>query len=266
MSLRYPTNRPFGEADYVSFQHQEYSARGNGSAAGGGDIVLYMPAPAPAVSNPNSWSSSNELFMGPVGQFKRKLADTAAGAVMAEDFSIDGFKRGVNDTIEKFKSTKVGPMARQFGMVAAGRATGMSAQQIMSVTRGEIYNPNVEMFYNGPQLRAFDFSFQMSPESSADAQRIRDIIKEFKKWSAPEEKNGKYKLPHIWKISYGGAAAQYYNRFKPAALTNVNVQYNAGLDNHMTFEDGSPIVTGLTLSFYETELVTRKDHNQAGGM
>ena len=41
--------------------------------------------------------------------------------------------------------------------------------------------------------------------------------------------------------------------------TNINVQYNAGLDSHMTFSDGSPIVTGFTLSFTETEIITQDD-------
>ena len=268
MSKRYPTDRPFGDADFVAFQHMEYSGRGGSSGLGGaqGDIVLYMPAPAPAVSNPNTWSSSHENFMGPIGQFKKQMAETFSGMASAEDFSLDGMTKGVNDIVEQFKSTKVGPMARQLGMTAAGRATGMSAQQIMSMTKGEIYNPNVEMFYNGPQLRSFDFSFQMSPKSNADARAISDIILEFKKWSAPKEQGGKYKIPHIWKISYGGACEKYYNKFKPAALTNINVQYNASMDQHMTFDDGSPIVTGMTLSFIEIELITRDDHSGGSGM
>ena len=267
MSFRYPTNRPMGEADFVSFQHVEYSSRGGGGGSGGaGGIVLYLPAPAPAVSNANSWSSSSENFMGPIGQFKKNLAYDLSGMINRKDFSMSGFTEDVNGIVDRFKSTKVGPVARQLGMVQAGKATGMSAQQIMSLTQGEIYNPNVEMFYNGPQLRSFDFTFQMSPESSADAQAISNIIREFKTWSAPEENGGKYKIPHVWKISYGGAAEKYYNKFKPAALTNINVQYNAGMDQHMTFQDGSPIVTGMTLSFTEVELVTRKDHSSGSGM
>ena len=267
MSLRYPTNRPMGEADFVSFQHVKYSSRGGGGGSGAGGIVLYMPAPSPGISNTNSWSSSNENFQGPIGQFKKDLANQFGPMVgNARNFSMDGFVDNVNSTVEKFKSTKVGPIARQFGMVAVGRATGMSANQVMSMTQGEIYNPNVEMFYNGPQLRAFDFSFQMAPESAQDAQAISNIIREFKRWSSPAEKGGKYEIPHVWKISYGGAAEKYYNKFKPAALTNINVQYNAGMDQHMTFNDGSPIVTGMTLSFTEVELVTRKDHSSGSGM
>ena len=257
MSLRYPADRPQGEADFVSFQHMEYSSRGGsgGGGGGGGGIVLYMPAPAPAVSNVNSWTSSDEKFMGPIGQFKRGVADELSGLV-----------NRANNAVERFKGTKIGPMARQAGMNLAGDLTNMTAQQIMSVTRGEIYNPNVEMFYNGPKLRDFTFNFKMTPKSSSDAQAIMNIIREFKTWSAPEEQGQKFKIPHVWKVSYGGAAANYYNKFKPAALVNVNVQFNPGLDGHMTFIDGCPVVSSLILSFKEVELVTRKDHSSGSGM
>ena len=268
MSLRYPADRPQGEADFVSFQHMEYSSRGGsgGGGGGGGGIVLYMPAPAPAVSNVNSWTSSDEKFMGPIGQFKRGVADELSGLVNADDFNLERLGNRANNAVERFKGTKIGPMARQAGMNLAGDLTNMTAQQIMSVTRGEIYNPNVEMFYNGPKLRDFTFNFKMTPKSSSDAQAIMNIIREFKTWSAPEEQGQKFKIPHVWKVSYGGAAANYYNKFKPAALVNVNVQFNPGLDGHMTFIDGCPVVSSLILSFKEVELVTRKDHSSGSGM
>ena len=259
MSLRYPADRP-SSADFVSFQHVKYSSRGGGGGGGGGGIVLYMPAPAPAVSNVNRWNNSGERFAGPIGQFKRNIAQGGADLIAnTTDFNVDRFGKNVQQSMEQFQGTKVGPMARHFGMNTLANATGMTGQQLMSVTRGEIYNPNLEMFYEGPDLRSFDFSFQCAPKSSADAQAIKAIVAEFKKWSAPEESGNKLKLPHVWKVGYGGAAKQYYNKFKTAALTNINVQYNAGIDSHMTFSDGSPIVTGFTLSFTETEIITRKD-------
>ena len=109
MSLRYPADRPQGEADFVSFQHMEYSSRGGsgGGGGGGGGIVLYMPAPAPAVSNVNSWTSSDEKFMGPIGQFKRGVADELSGLVNADDFSLSGLGERAKSAAERFKGTKI---------------------------------------------------------------------------------------------------------------------------------------------------------------
>ena len=257
MSIRYPADAA-GGADYVSFQHKSYKGRGGGGQ-NGGDIVLYIPAPAPSISNVNSWQGSGDAFSGPLGQFKRGMVQRGSDIVNDKNFSLGKIPQYVNSLAEELKSHKLGPIARNIGNNELAKAVGLSASQMMSVTRGEIYNPNVEMFYSGPQLRNFTFSFQCAPASSGDAQAIRQIVSEFKKWSAPEESGDKYKLPHVWDISYGGKCKQYYNKFKTAALKNVNVTYNAGLDGHMTFDDGSPIVTGFSLSFIETELITRKD-------
>ena len=120
----------------------------------------------------------------------------------------------IQSALQQFQGTNVGGVVKHGLQNKLAAATGMTGQQLMSVTRGEIYNPNLEMFYAGPDLRSFDFSFQCAPKSSQDAQAIRQIIMEFKKWSAPKESGNKLKLPHVWKISYGGAAKQYYNKFK----------------------------------------------------
>lgn len=258
MSLRYPSDAA-GSADYVSFQHKSYKGRGGGGGGGEGGIVLYVPAPAPSISNVNSWSGSGDSFSGPLGKLRRGLAQEASEIVNDKNFNLGKLPDYVNGLAEELKSHKLGPIARHIGNQEVAAAVGLSANQLLAVTKGEIYNPNLEMFYSGPQLRNFAFSFQCSPANSGDAQAIRRIIMEFKKWSAPEESGNKYKLPHIWDISYGGKCKQYYNKFKSAALKNVNVTYNAGLDGHMTFEDGSPVVTGFSLSFIETELITRKD-------
>jgi hypothetical protein len=255
MSLRYPASAA-GSADYVAFQHTKYD-RGQ-SNSGGEGIVLYMPAPAPAVSNANSWIGSQDQFIGPIGDLKKKFARGAAN-MMNDDFNLATLKKHAEAFGEELKGTKVGPVARHAGNNMVAGELGLSANQMLAVTRGEIYNPNLEMFYSGPRLRSFSFEFKCTPKSSDDAQAIRKIIMEFKKWSAPQESGNKYKLPHVWNINYGGKAKSYYNKFKPAALTNISVSYNAGLDGHMTFIDGSPIVTGFSLSFLETQLITRKD-------
>ena len=57
------------------------------------------------------------------------------------------------------------------------------------------------------------------------------------------------------------------NRFKRSAMTNIGVQYNAGLDMHATFSNGFPLRTDIQLSFQEVDVITRKDHmtNPMGG-
>lgn len=255
--LQYPADRPAG-ADFVTFGHTKYSSRGQGQGAGG--ITLYMPEQTPAVPNPQTWSSSNSYFAGPLGDMKKKLeatmADVATNALNPND-TVGG---SVGRAIERFKNigNEAGPAGRQFALERMGRFMNRSANQILSVSRGEIYNPNVELIYDAPQLRMFTFQYSFAPKSRGEASAALAIIKEFKAYSSPAEKGGgKLEIPHVWNIKYSNSK---YNRFKPAACMNVNVDYNGALDEYMTFEDGSPIQISMSLQFKEVEIVLRKDH------
>ena len=257
MSKQYPTNAPSG-ADFVQFSHSEYNSRGGGGNGGAGGITLYMPEKTPAVGNPQNWTSTNSYFAGPLGDMKRGIIETMADAASIN--STDDAGRVVKNAVEKFKNAagSAGGAGRQLALEEAGKFMGLSANQILSVTKGEIYNPNTELFYNAPNLRQFTFNFGFAPRSRGDANAAFEIIKEFKAYSSPDDTgNGKYKIPHVWHIKYSNSK---YNRFKPAACVDVSVDYNGSLDQYMTFEDGSPITISLTLVFKEVEIVVRNDH------
>ena len=91
---------------------------------------------------------------------------------------------------------------------------------------------------------------------------MSEIIREFKKWSAPSAENGFLCVPHVWEIRYGGRVKSKMNRFKPCAMTNISVQDNSGEDLYTTFEDGTPTSTNIRLNFQEVDIVTRKDHSK----
>ena len=260
MSLRYPQDRPQGLVDFVTFTHEKYTGGGGG---GGAPIVLYHPEDSPAISNANSWSDSGNTFSGPLGKFKRGLVGGGVEIAEGKYGNASEITGTVTKALEKLKGGDgMGAAARHYAMERGADALGMTANQMLSVERGEIFNPNVELFYNGPQLRKFTFTFLFTPKSSGDARAAMEIIKEFKKWSAPADVGAKYEIPHVWKIKYSN---KNYNKFKRAALLNVSVDYNTGMDQHMTFIDDMPISTSLSLSFMEAEMVTRKDHNSGSG-
>ena len=136
----------------------------------------------------------------------------------------------------------------------------------MALSRGQIYNPNVELLYRGTGLRTFGFTYTFVPKSEQEARAVNEIIMEFKRWSAPDERNGMWEVPHVWQVRYmsGGQQNRNMNAFKPAALTSVAVAHNPGLDMHATFANGMPIVTSMTLAFQETDVIVRADHDNSG--
>ena len=65
----------------------------------------------------------------------------------------------------------------------AGQIVGKGGQLIKR--QGALINPNVELLFNSPKLREFNFTFNLSPRNPKEAQTIRQIIRTFKQSSAP---------------------------------------------------------------------------------
>jgi hypothetical protein len=259
--LRYPSE--VGSGDFVTLTPHEY--RSNASGANGPPvgppIMIYMPNSTPAMRNGQTWQS--ESFQGPMGALGR---DVSAGIVSL--VNPGGADTGRN-TIDHFKSAigNVGGAVQHGITTAAAGIAGKTANQMLAYTKGQIYNPNVELLYDGPAVRQFDFNFNFIPKDPIEASLVAQIILQFKIWSSPEDQGQKYKVPAVWSVKYGGAGGTWMNRFKRAAMTNIGVQYNAGLDMHATFSNGFPLRTDIQLSFQEVDVITRKDHmtNPFGG-
>ena len=292
--LKYPNNLNEGQTDYVSFTHRAYRTNGKFGDTTGGDrssppgngqrIVLYMPNSTPVANYGNSWGNSGNKFDGPIGILKKNAYGLGAGAVggaadargnlgdgesgNAMQALRDAAKEAGRDTAELLNSATAnrGGLSKQLGMNLVGGALNTTGNNLLALTKGQIYNPNVELLYQGPQLRTFSFSFNFVPKNSGESGVVSQIIKEFKKWSAPGDpgEEGFLSVPHVWDIRYGGKVEGKMNKFKPCALTNVSVQDNAGSDLHSTFEDGTPTLTSITLSFNEVDILTRKDHEDGG--
>ena len=211
---------------------------------------------------------------GPLGLAKRKLGETILGDLNKADIGklhteeeMQPFIDNIKDMVGDLKGLAK-PALVQMGTQLAGEALGMSANSILQQKTGQIYNPNVELIYQGPGFREFGFSFNLIPKSSGDAQMISQIIREFKKWSAPSTQgagDGMYKIPYVWQVSYKGPCASFMNKFKPAALTTVSVTDNDGIAYYGAHKDGAPLQTTLSLQFKEVDMVLREDHTGTRG-
>ena len=135
-------------------------------------------------------------------------------------------------------------------------ATGASG--IMQRQYGAITNPNLELLFNGPQLRTFSFSFRLSPRSETEAKIVQKIIRYFKQGMTPKRSSGYLLLqsPHTFAISYVTENKQhpYLNRFKECALTQCNVNYTPD-GNYMSFNGKERSMTSYELTLQFQELV-----------
>lgn len=146
----------------------------------------------------------------------------------------------------------------------AGKAVGVNG--LLSRVGGAVLNPNIELLFQGPQLRPFNFTFRLSPRDENEAQQVRYIIRFFKENMSVQNTadNIFLKAPNIFQINYlirGEGDHPSLNRIKKCALQSFSVDYTPD-GSYMTFNDTNATMTSynLTLQFQELEPVTAKDY------
>jgi hypothetical protein len=155
---------------------------------------------------------------------------------------------------------------------AAGKAVGLN---IFSRFSGAVVNPNLELLFNGPQLRPFNFNFRLSPRSDEEAKQVKGIIRFFKQGMAVRKSSAGaeglfLKAPNVFKIIYrnGNAGNKEHtsiNSIKICSLTQCGVDYTPD-GSYATFADPEATMTqyGLTLQFNELEPIFNEDYGEPG--
>ena len=143
----------------------------------------------------------------------------------------------------------------------AGQAVGSN---ILGRTTGQVINPNMELTFNGPKMRTFNFGFRMTPRTPSEARIIRSMIKFFKQHMAPEKTESTMFLnpPKLFRLEYlynGSDDHPWLNKFKPCALTQFTVNYTPD-GSYMTYDDGSMTCYNITMGFNEMEVVYSNDY------
>ena len=151
----------------------------------------------------------------------------------------------------------------------------VSTAQLLARQTGNIFNPNMELLFNGPTLRSFNFSFKMTPRSPSEAEECKNIIRSFKSNMAPKTKNtgsiggtGVFlKTPNVFELRYkkGGREHPFLHKFKQCFLTNISVNYT-GEGVYTTYDDATPVSMNLDLTFKELEPIYDVDYDDAGGV
>jgi hypothetical protein len=145
---------------------------------------------------------------------------------------------------------------------------GTEAARVGASLFGYALNPVIEVLYKSPKLRTFRFDFVFSPRSKDEADKVWEIILEFRRHSAPEvlEYTGgtifiapsDFDITFMRKTTTGFVENTNIPRIGSCVLTDVLVDY-ASSGQYATFHDGMPIQIRMTLSFMELNLVMRED-------
>ena len=198
-------------------------------------------------------------------------AETGDIGAAAANFG-QGLKQGANTILGGEGNAELKQMAAAY---FAAQAVGM--QGFLSRTAGAAINNNLELLFQGPTLRSFNFQFRLTPRSKNESIAIRRIIKTFKINMVPEASQSNLFLnaPRVFDIQYmttvgGGTRLHpFMNKFKRCALRDFSVNYSPD-GQYMTYSDGGMTAYELSMTFAELDPVLANDYegvdSEAEGM
>lgn len=142
------------------------------------------------------------------------------------------------------------------------------AKSNLTKLAGYSVNPMIEVIYEQPALRKFQFDFNFAPKNKSEAQAVRNIIKEFRRHAAPEFKSAGpisgafFTPPSEFDISFHGRTNSGFSenlnmpRISTCVLETVNTNYTPEM--FQTFVDGMSVNITLRLAFKELDIITRE--------
>ena len=273
----YPKNTNPGLPHYITFTaKRSYTSTTSTRGQDNGSVVLYMPPDALKTSYSQtigdvemggliSLAGSN---MGDIGaqMAAGNMSGAATAATVIKDNVVGADRTKVMmDTVK----TAIGGAIKKFGADTQGGVA-------VSKATGQILNPHKAVVYQGPGgFRTFSFTFQLVPKSADEAKEIWEIVRFFKKRMHPGTGTGAginelssvtLTYPDEFEIQYyvnnklvdGTDPTKPLFKIHHCFMESFAVDYTtSSLVSFM--EDDQPLTTTISLSFKETQLLTKKD-------
>lgn len=149
------------------------------------------------------------------------------------------------------------------GKIASGIESILDnkAARVLLNRAGYVFNPQQQLLFEGIDFRTFQMAFTFTPVSAQEAAVVKNIIKTFRKYMAPEfiqeAGNMFFRPPAVFDIDflYNGKTNENINKVTTSVIKDIDVNYAPnGWSAH---NDGSPVQTTVTMTFMETALVDR---------
>ena len=240
------------------------------------EILYYVELPIPQDINDTqsvTWGEDTINMFELAGlaiakKFINSPADTlAAGAdVMQAAFGSGITIPGLNNSTQEAFKAAIG------GKAISALGSTVSPKSIISRATGQVLNSNLELLFQGVNLRSFPFSVTFSPRTTDEGVLVRDIIRNFKKSMSAKAGEDSYNgasasgimisAPDVFLLEYRsrGKTHPFLNSFKTCALTGLSVNYtNSG--TYATYKDSTPVNIRLDMTFKELNPVYAEDYD-----
>ena len=238
---------------------------------------FYIELPIPqdlTDSNSVTWGEDrvNALELAALNVAQGAMAgNIGEGAVEAAQLAVTALNTGVKiPTLSG--DTQDAVRAALSGAAIGALGSNVSAKSVIARSTGQILNNNLELLFQGVNLRSFPYSITFSPRDPKESRMVKDIIRSLKMAMAPKagemeaSAQGIFlKSPDVFQLKYlrDGHDHPFLNSFKLCALTGMTVNYtNAG--TYTSYEDGTPVNIRMNLTFKELNPIYHEDYLSDG--
>ena len=251
----------------------------------GGGVILPMPNTVKDSSSV-SWETDklNNLSAAAAGLVSQNFVGYGAGTALSGLPLIGGLIGGTSNLALQLKLLTESGAGGGASAAAAGLLSGVlnkygfdiSPETLLARGAGLVPNSNMELMFRGPQMRQFNYQFQFTCRSPQEANRIRQIIRYFKEFSAAKKDAGAVGgaeagdpsfflgTPNIFTIRYvteNFRDIPGVNIIKPCALTRFETDYTPQ-GSWQAFDKGQPVSYKVQMDFAELEPIYNTDYNQ----
>ena len=260
MTIRQFTYVPLSDVGVSAGREKRADRRHKSSI---GSVTLPIPSQL-ADTNGVSWNNSsfNDLQMAGMGAASRIM--NSGGNVIAE----------VQKTVEQGldalgNQSQGGKQAIQAYLLGQLPGINKSTNEILGRMNGQMLNPNLELIFNGPTLRQFQYSFRLTPRSDLESRMVRSIIRFFKQGMSVKETTTNMFLssPNIFQPRFynkQGKQHTFINTIKKCACTSFTVNYVPD-NTYMTLPNSSMTAYDISMSFTELDPIVDMDYSELDG-
>ena len=259
-----------------SFKALNFGATADARTRSNQQIQYYVELPIPQDINDTSsvtWGedSMNMIQLAGLAIGVRYLNSPAQALRDAQQILTGGITIPGLDPVtqESFKAAISGKAINQLG-------ANVNPRNVVSRATGQVLNSNLELLFQGVNLRSFPFSVTFSPRSEAEGGLVKDIIRSLKRSMLAKATNSvgnggfsgaaaegiMISAPDVFLLEYRsrGRVHPFLNAFKTCALTGLNVNYtNSG--TYATYDNSTPVNIRVDMTFKELNPIYAEDYD-----
>jgi hypothetical protein len=223
----------------------------------GAYISLYMPDTLQANYDAHYQRIDLRNELGPIINNIRGIGELADNGLLSS--------KSFKDVVGSFSSDPYG-IDKLSQLVSKGLLGSKDLGNVLLQGQGYAVNPQMQMIYQGLDMRTFQLEFLFTPKSQAEALNVNEIIYQFKRAASPtlakateSATQNMYLIPpSIFNVNFfvKGVENKYLPRYGDCVLENISVDFAPnGWAAHAN--GGAPVQTRMSLQFREIEVVDR---------